>query len=117
MQRNAGTISLMKPNYALIKLSGDYPLITMASDGKSRYLLSDPTNYTLAAADRLGANIDTPWWTFPVRFFFTQNLKPFGPDSPDWNSERYVGEEVIEHAKFSVLEVSGDKPMAYVGRF
>ena len=116
-QRNVGTISLMKPNYALIRLSGDYPLVTLASDGRSRYLLSDPTKYTLVAADRVGANIDTPWWMLPARFFFTQNLKPFGPDSPDWNIARYVGEEVIEHAKFSVIEISGDKPMAHTARF
>jgi peroxiredoxin len=117
LKRNVGTISLMKPNYAVIKLSGDYPLITIASDGQSRYLLSEPTKYTLAAADRVGKNIDTPWWMLPARFFFTQNLKPFGPDSPDWTTAHYVGEEVIEHAKFSVIEISGDKPMAYVARF
>jgi peroxiredoxin len=117
LQRNIGTISLMKPNYALIKLSGDYPLIAIASDGQSRYLLSEPTKYTLAAADRVGKNIDTPWWMLPARFFFTQNLKPFGPESPDWKTERYVGEEIIEREKFSLIEISDDQPMPYVARF
>lgn len=117
LQKNIGTISLMKPNYALINLSGDYPLITIASDGKSRYLVSDPTTYTLATADRIGKNIDTPWWMLPVRYFFSQNLKPFGPDSPDWKTQRYIGEEMIEHEEFSVLEIRSDQPMPYVARF
>jgi peroxiredoxin/outer membrane lipoprotein-sorting protein len=116
LKRNAGTLALLKPNYALINLSGDYPLITLASDGKSRYLLPDASKYTIANADASGKNIDTPWWALPVRFFFTQDVKPFGPDSPSWTSSRYAGSETIAQETYTVVEITGDKPMAYVTR-
>ena len=114
LKRNAGTIALLKPNYALINLSGDYPLITLASDGKSRYLLPDSSKYTIANADANGKNIDTPWWALPVRFFFTQDVKPFGPDSPSWTSRRHAGSETIAQETYTVVEITGDKPMVYV---
>lgn len=117
LKRSTGTIKLMKPNFALIELTGDYPLTTLASDGRSRYLVSDVAKYSLAAADPQGKNIDHPWWIFPVRFFFTQDLKPFGPDSPSWTSIRYAGLETIGGVGYRVLEIAGDKPMAYTARF
>lgn len=117
LRRSAGTITLMKPNFALIKLSGDYPLVTLASDGRSRYLFSEANKYSLAAADAKGKDIDTPWWAFPVRFFFTQSIRPFGPDSPPWTSSRDAGMETIGGKTYRILEITGDKPMAYVARF
>jgi hypothetical protein len=62
----------MKPNFALIKLSGDYSLVTLASDGRSRYLFSEANKYSLVAADAKGKDIDTPKQTLvsisgPVR--------------------------------------------------
>jgi peroxiredoxin len=117
LKRTTGRIKLMKPNFALIELTGDYPLVTLASDGRSRYLLPDTTKYSLAAADPRGKNIDTPWWAIPVRFFFTQDLKPFGPDSPSWTSIRYAGLETIGGVSYRMLEIAGDKPMTYTGRF
>lgn len=117
LKRSTGSIKLMKPNFALIELTGDYPLATLASDGRSRYLVSDLAKYSLAAADPAGKNIDTPWWIFPVRFFFTQDLKPFGPDSPNWTSLRFAGLETIAGVGYRVLEIAGDKPMTYTARF
>jgi peroxiredoxin len=117
LKRSTGRIKLMKPNFALIELTGEYPLATLASDGRSRYLVSDIAKYSLAAADPSGKNIDTPWWIFPVRFFFTQDLKPFGPDSPNWTSIRYAGLETIGGVGYRVLEIAGDKPMTYTARY
>ncbi|MGH9966940.1 MAG: redoxin domain-containing protein [Pyrinomonadaceae bacterium] len=116
LKKNVGSVRLMKPNYALMVLTGDYPLITLASDGHFLYLLSDPTKYTIANAEPRGQNIDTPWWALPVRFFFTQSVKPFGPDSQDWTSSRYVGVATVEGESYSVVEIAGDKPTAYVAR-
>jgi peroxiredoxin len=116
LKKNVGSVRLMKPNYVLMTLTGDYPLITLASDGRSVYMLSDPTKYTIANAEPHGKNIDTPWWALPVRFFFTQSVKPFGPDSPQWTSSRYIGFENIAGERCSVVEISGEQPMAYVAR-
>lgn len=116
-KRSAGTVTLMKPNFALIELSGDYPLVTLASDGRSRYLFPEANKYSLSAADARGTDIDAPWWAFPVRFFYTQSIRPFGPDSPPWTSIRYAGTETIEQKTYRVLEIAGEKPMPYVARF
>ncbi|HEX7774475.1 MAG TPA: redoxin domain-containing protein, partial [Pyrinomonadaceae bacterium] len=117
LKRSAGKVTLLKPNFALIELSGDYPLVTLASDGRSRYLFSEANKYSLAAADAKGKDIDTPWWAFPVRFFFTQSIRPFGPDSPPWTSSRDAGTETVDGNTYRVFEITGDKPMAYVARF
>jgi hypothetical protein len=116
LRKNLGSVRLMKPNYALITLTGDYPLITLASDGKSLYELPDSTKYTITSADPGGKDISTPWWALPVRFFFTQNIKPFGLDSPPWTSSSYKGEETSGGQRFKILEIARDKPMAYVAR-
>lgn len=117
LKRNTGNITLLKPNFALVELTGDYPLVTLASDGRSRYLFSEPNKYSLAAAHASGNDIDTPWWAFPMRFFFTQSIRPFGPDSPPWTSSRYAGTETISGKTYSVIEIAGDKPMVYIARF
>ena len=117
LKRSTGTITLMKPNFALIELKGDYPLVTLAADGRSRYLFPEANKYSLAAAHANGNDIDTPWWAFPMRFFFTQSIRPFGPDSPAWTSIRYAGTEAISAKTYDVIEITGDKPMAYVARF
>ena len=117
LKRNVGQIKLMKPNLALIELTGDYPLVTLASDGRSRYMFAEAAKYSLAAADPGGKNIDSPWWAFPVRFFFTQSIKPFGPDSPDWKAIRYAGVETVAAETYDVLEIAGDQPMPYTAKF
>ena len=117
LKRTTGNIKLMKPNFAIIELKGEYPLVTLASDGRSRYLFSEANKYSLAAAHAGGNDIDTPWWAFPMRFFFTQSIRPFGPDSPAWTSSRLTGTETIGGKTYSVIEIAGDKPMPYVARF
>jgi len=114
-KRNAGSIRLMKPNYALLTLTGDYPLVTLASDGHSIYIVSDPTRYSVTNTEAHGENIETPWWALPMRFFFTQSAKPFGPDSPPWTSSQQVGAETIGNERYNVIEVAGEKPRPYVG--
>ena len=106
LKRNVGSVKLMKPNYALLTLTGDYPLVTLASDGQSLYQLFGPTKYTVANAEPHGENIETPWWALPVRFFFTQNLKPFGPNSQLWASDCYAGQETIKGENFDVVEIA-----------
>lgn len=116
LKKNAGTVKLMKPNYAFIELTGDYPLISLASDGRSLYTLPDQTKYTVTNTEPLGQNIETPWWALPVRFFFTQSVKPFGTDSPGWTSSRYLGLETLGKENYSVVEITGEKPRSYVAR-
>jgi peroxiredoxin/outer membrane lipoprotein-sorting protein len=116
LKRNVGSIRLMKPNYALLTLTGDYPLVTLASDGHSIYILSDPTKYSVTNTEAHGENIETPWWALPMRFFFTQSAKPFGPDSPPWTSSQQVGVETIGNETYNVIEIAGEKPRPYVGR-
>ena len=117
LKKNVGSVKLMKPNYALMTLTGDYPLVTLASDGQSLYQLSSPTKYTVVNAGPHGENIETPWWALPLRFFFTQNFKPYGPQSPTWSSSRFSGQETINGEILSVAEVAGEKPRPYVARF
>ncbi|HVG28664.1 MAG TPA: redoxin domain-containing protein [Pyrinomonadaceae bacterium] len=118
LRKSAGTVRLMKPNFARVVVAGDYDdLDTLASDGRTVYTLHDPTRYTKAAADPQGKNVDSPWWALPVRHFFTQSVNPFGP-APDATAKtRYVGEEIVEGETFQVVEVAGEKPMPYVARF
>ena len=117
LKRNVGTVRLMKPNYALITLAGDYPMSTLASDGASVFELPDPSKYRMKKADPRGANIDAPWWGLPFRHFFTQSVNPFGAGPDETAKAAYAGEELIEGESFRVVEVTGEKPMAYAARF
>jgi peroxiredoxin/outer membrane lipoprotein-sorting protein len=117
LKRNVGTVRLVKPNYALIRLSGDYPLRTLASDGASVYSFTDQVRYTVTKADPRGVNIDAPWWGIPFRHFFTQSFNPFGAEADPTAEAAYVGEETVEGERYRVVEVSGKKPMPYSARF
>ena len=117
LRKSAGTVRLMKPNYARVSVGGEYELDTLASDGRTVFTLPDPTRYTKEAADSRGENVNSPWWALPVRHFFTQSVNPFGPQ-PDLTAKtRYVGDESVEGETFRVVEVSGEKPMPYVAKF
>jgi len=117
LKRNAGSVKLMKPNYAVINLQGDYPLQVLASDGTTVYAMPDASRYKQSLAHKRGENIDEPWWGLPFRYFFTQSVNPFGPQ-PDISAKAsYVGEEAFRGEKFRVVEVSGEKPMVYRARF
>ncbi len=117
MHRNVGTLKLMKPNYALINLKGDYPVEVLASDGKSVFIVADPTKYKQQKSDPRGANIDSPWFGMPFRYFFTQSINPFGPDPDTTAIIHYTGEETIQGEVFKVLVVNGKKPMPYTARY
>lgn len=117
LHRNIGTLKLMKPNYALINLKGDYPVEVLASDGKSVFILTDQTKYKKQKGDARGANIDSPWFGLPFRYFFTQSINPFGPDPDSTAKIHYSGEETIEGVAFRVLVVNGEKPMPYTARY
>ena len=111
MKASSGTIRLMKPNYALIKLNGDYPLRVLASDGATRYMAPDDKSYTQEAIDPQGAKVDTPWWGFPFRFFFSQILNPF-PSAPNSTEQLDdVTTETISGRPFRVLHAHGSSPM------
>lgn len=117
LKRSAGSVKLLKPNFALIALSGDYPLRTLASDGTNVFNFSDASKYTTTKADPRGVNIDSPWWGLPFRHFFTQSVNPFGAEPDPTAKARYAGEETVEGESFRVVEVSGQKPMPYAAKF
>jgi len=60
LKRNAGSVKLMKPNYAVINLQGDYPLQVLASDGTTVYAMPDASRYKQSLAHKRGENIDEP---------------------------------------------------------
>jgi peroxiredoxin len=111
LKKSTGTVRLMKPNYALIKLAGDYPLHVLVSDGTARYLAPDDKSYTQESMDPRGEKIDTPWWGFPYRFFFTQSLNPFGAAADPTEQLDTVSSESIDGHGFRVLQVHGTGPM------
>lgn len=114
----SGTIRLMKPNYALIKLTGDYPLRTLASDGTTRYLAPDDKSYTQEPMDPHGEKIDTPWWGFPFRFFFGQNLNPFATAPNATEQLDTVVSEPLDGRQFRILQAHGTGPMGeYTAQF
>lgn len=117
LHRNTGNLKLMKPNYALLSLKGDYPVEALASDGKSVFILADQTTYKQQKSDPRGANIDSPWFGLPFRYFFTQSINPFGPDPDSTAKIHYSGEETIQGETFQVLLVNGEKPMPYTARY
>lgn len=118
LKSSTGSIRLMKPNLAMIRLEGDYPLRVLASDGISRYFASDRKTYNQESIDAHGQKIDTPWWGFPFRFFFIQSLNPFGSASA--SSEQVDGfvDASIDGQQFRILHTHGASPMgAYKAQF
>lgn len=111
LKRSTGTVRLMKPNYALITLTGDYPLHVLISDGTVRYLAPDDKGYSQESMDPRGEKIDTPWWGFPYRFFFTQSLNPFSAAADPTEHLDTVRSQSIDGQHFRVLEVHGTGPM------
>ncbi|HLI76150.1 MAG TPA: TlpA disulfide reductase family protein [Acidobacteriaceae bacterium] len=75
----------MRPNYADIRLTGDYPVRELVLSGVERYQLDDKHTFKRTKAQSNGADADDPWWGLPYRFFFTQNTNPFG-SVPDPNA-------------------------------
>jgi peroxiredoxin len=81
-KRSSGTITLRKPNYAVITLNGDYSQRLLISDGKTRFLVDHDKGCVREETSDDGATVNSPWWGMPFRFFFTQSLNPFG-SAPD----------------------------------
>lgn len=120
IERHAsGAVRLMKPNYAVIRLTGDYPQRLLVSDGRSRFVTSDRSTYTQNPIDPKGTGIDSPWWGIPFRFFFTQSLNPFGaaPD-PKETFEDLGRETAPDGTNFRVLAAHGESVMGtYSAKF
>jgi len=118
-RRSTGTVRLMKPNYAVITLTGDYPQRSLISDGKSRFVAADKPTYTVVPIDPAGSKIDSPWWGIPFRFFFTQSINPFGatPD-PKEQMENIERQTAPDGTVFLVLSACGESVMGtYCARF
>jgi peroxiredoxin/outer membrane lipoprotein-sorting protein len=119
VERHAnGTVRLMKPNYATINLTGDYPQRLLISDGQSRFVVSDQPTYTREPIDSRGTGIDSPWWGIPFRFFFTQSLNPFGAAPDPREAFEDLGSETAEGTVFRVLAAHGESVMGpYSAKF
>lgn len=111
-----GSVVLMKPNYALLRLQGDYPLKTLASNGTSLFTFPDESNYKKAPIDARGEKIDTPWWGMPFRYLFTQSVNPFGANADPAAEIRRLGNETIAGRVFRVVSVHGTRPMVYTAK-
>jgi peroxiredoxin/outer membrane lipoprotein-sorting protein len=111
-----GSVVLMKPNYALLKFEGDYPLKVLASDGTTLFTFQDTTTYTKTEVDPNGERIDTPWWGMPFRYFFTQSVNPFGAKADPTAVTSPLGQEAIGSLTFRVVSVHGTQPMAYTAK-
>lgn len=118
VKSSSGTFRLRRPNLAEIRLSGDYPLRELVSDGVSRFAVEDPTVFTRSAMDARGEMVDAPWWGLPFRFFFTQSLNPFGA-KPDASARlTRLADETVAGVELQGLQAEGTSPMgAYTGRF
>lgn len=120
LKQSSGTIRLMKPNYAYIKLSGDPPFAQLVevSNGTAKYLATSQTSYRRELMDPHGAKIDTPWWGFPFRFFFSQSLNPFSPTADPTEKVDSVKTAIIDGQSFRILQVHGNSVMGgYQARF
>ena len=113
-RRSSGTVRLMKPNYAAITLTGDYPQRRLVSDGQSRFVTSAASTYTQQPIDPTGSRIDSPWWGIPFRFFFTQSLNPFGPTADPQEQFEDLGRETgADGTVFRVLGAHGQSAMGF----
>ncbi len=114
-KQNHGTIRLMRPNYAEIRLAGDYPVRELLLTGQQRYELNDKNEFKQAKAQGNGADADDPWWGLPYRFFFTQNTNPFGA-MPDPKAT-LQNELAPDSANETALLRHGTAPMEYTAHF
>ena len=113
--RTAGSITLMKPNNALVRLTGNDPAVPhlVASDGIHLFNFVDDTTYTEDSIDARGASLNAPWWNLPLRFFFTQSVAVFGTAPDPTAISTLLPDETINGQTFHVLSIRGMKPFAY----
>jgi len=113
LRKTSGRVLLQKPNYAVLKLSGDYELRLLVSDGKSIYTYNNEKTYTKGSTASDGNNIAAPWWSLPIRFFFTQTFNPFGKNDDPATKLHWVGIQKISGKAYSVVTVKSANPMPY----
>jgi peroxiredoxin/outer membrane lipoprotein-sorting protein len=113
--RTTGSITLMKPNNALVRLTGNDPAVPhlVASDGIHLFNFTSDTIYTEDSIDAHGAALNAPWWDLPLRFFFTQSIAVFGATPDPTAIPTLLPDETIDHQTFHVLSIRGLKPFAY----
>lgn len=111
--KSAGSVRLMKPNYARITLTGGPLAQTIASDGKSLYLLNPGNQYQKRDADPQGRNISA-LWALPIAYFFNPTLDSFAPFGRDPDTKvRYAGRQTVGGAAMDLVALTGDKPMPH----
>ena len=113
--RTTGSITLMKPNHALVRLTGNDPAVPhlVASDGVHLFNFADATVYTEDSIDAHGAGLNAPWWDLPLRFFFTQSVAVFGTTPDPTAISTLLPDETIDSQIFHVISIRGLKPFAY----
>jgi peroxiredoxin/outer membrane lipoprotein-sorting protein len=113
--RATGSITLMKPNNALVHLTGNDPAVPrlIASDGVHLFNFVDDTTYTEDSIDARGASLNEPWWNLPLRFFFTQSVAVFGTTPDPTATSTLLPDETINGQTFHVISIRGEKPFAY----
>jgi peroxiredoxin/outer membrane lipoprotein-sorting protein len=111
-----GTILLMRPNLALIRMKGNdekVPL-TLASDGTSLFSFPTPETYSKVAIDPQATQINEPWWALPLRYFFTQSYAVF-PGVKDADITTHMLPDQTLHGQlFHIVAVDGTQPFPYV---
>lgn len=106
----AGKVKLKKPNLAHIQMGAPVSQ-TIASDGKTLWMLMTSANqYQKKAVDAKGSDIDA-LWAIPVTMFFDPNSLGFGKLSEA--RPQYVGEETVAGTAYRVVQVAGEKPFNY----
>lgn len=105
-----GKAKLKKPNLARIQMGAPVSQ-TIASDGKTLWVLMTSANqYQKKAVDAKGSEIDA-LWAIPVNMFFDSNSIGFGKLSDA--KPQYVGEETVAGIPYRVVQVTGEKPFNY----
>jgi peroxiredoxin/outer membrane lipoprotein-sorting protein len=115
-KQTAGSIILMKPNYALLKFDGNHPPKMLASDGVNLFIFSDGSNYIKSDVDPRGEKINEPWWGLPLRYFFTQSISLFGANGSPNAEIRIAPNETIGGRNFRVIVVHDTYPMLFTER-
>lgn len=110
VQRAQGTMRLRKPNLALAAVKGDFYQL-MASDGKSRWGMYQPTVYVKRDAAADGHNLSFHM-AFLVDYFFTQKTDIYALKKQTGKemSAHYVGKGDVEGTPVDIVELAGAMP-------
>jgi peroxiredoxin/outer membrane lipoprotein-sorting protein len=111
-----GSVVLMKPNFAMIELTGNDEVVPtrLISDGRYLFSFANASTYSKASVDASAKQINEPWWGIPYRYFFTQSYAVF-PDFADANlTSKLLPDETVAGETFHVIAVTGSAPFPYV---